>query len=433
MSGVTTFVDSRTSTPPGGIPHNRAAAMNLKVPSNPRRGISPAPTIQSLPSTAPNPGYTSNPSNGRNTFPNPQYPSSKTPEPSHERNIFNTTAGSSFEDTRSEAQGGFQGYEQDGYSDAQNDAADDGFDGYHRTIPMYPRNNDAMYPSEEVAHPRLHHKQSQSQLKAEQLEAPKPQYPPGISGRFQHPSSLPKLYAHLGSDEHILHSDPGVSKKRGHSSNGRFEAQTQAIPHQLHHTHREIWDQSLGSEESDVDESARLQGAGRGQYVEDSDEMSPGGRIESPTRQQQWTYIPSPDYDDESLKAMSFAELKRQSWDINSGDSLHHLPEKLQDRGATVDDKLDFLLNENESTYGDVFEQMPTAEWELAGDLILERMNELMQKIQAARAKKRKVVEGFEAVYEARENLVRSKTQKYEDKLEDMKNTGEVVLRGKRT
>lgn len=435
MSGVSNFLEKRTSTPPGGIPHNRAAAINLKVSSNPRRGISPAPTIQAPPSAASNPAYPSNPSNPRNLFPNHQYPSARTPEPSHERNIFNTTAGSSFEDTKSELQGEYQDFEQDDHSNAQNGAAADYSDGVHRAIPTFSRSNDTLHLSEEVLHPRLHHKQSQPQLKYEHLEAPKPQYPPGISGRFQHPGSLPNLHGRPSSDGHIPHADDaGIYKKRGRSSNGRFETQVQPIPRQLRHAQGQIWEQSLESDESNGDESPRMSVDGRGQSIEGGGGVWRQAQIESLAPQRQRPYIPSPEYDDERLKTMSFAKLKHQSWDIHPDNRLHHLPEKLQGREeATVGEKLDLLVKEDESTYGGIFEQMPTAEWDLTGDLLIERMSDLMQKIRAARAKKRKVVEGFEAVYEARENVVRGKISKYDDKLVDMKNTGEVVLRGKRT
>ncbi|KAH6673620.1 extracellular mutant protein 11-domain-containing protein [Halenospora varia] len=140
-----------------------------------------------------------------------------------------------------------------------------------------------------------------------------------------------------------------------------------------------------------------------------------------------------PDYSDGDLRGMSFADLKKESWDTVPGQAeSDRIPEVLKGADVTLDQKLEYYAHNEDPYCSEFFENLSTPEWEESGDMILKKMMALTQQIIASREGKRKIMAEYEAKYEAREKAVREKSDNYDAKLKQMKNSGQTVLRCKK-
>ncbi len=135
------------------------------------------------------------------------------------------------------------------------------------------------------------------------------------------------------------------------------------------------------------------------------------------------------DYDDHALHSMSYSDLKKELFD--------HDPARVAVRAATVptgdsiDEKLAYYKDKDENSQHHFFTQIPVSEWEACGDWFLEQFTGVMQKMRARRHEKRTLVAAFEAEIAERENTVRTKVENIERTLDELKQEGEVMMRGR--
>jgi len=448
----------RMNTPPADNRLDRAAvAAAAKVnPSSKRERKSKS--HQDPESVAPHPGHRSIPPAGRNPYQNhenlhhqPEFPQAQM-QPPHQSpdigDVFNETVTSGFDQTKSSiildnnvpfSQQPQQITQQD-YPQEQNDY-EYGQDHDYDDDTMH--GNLEVHPPEGQASPRqLHRKRSQDQLKQHQQDIAK-NHP--VDNRFhnsQRPASHPSLQIRPGYEENAPRQQP-KSKKRSRASEPLREATNQPLRHQQ--------EQPLEEEEEDQTLYQDVRGLGNGSRARDlfdepnnfekADGVASEYQNERPGRaqrsqgegssQQQEFDALLPDYDDKKLKSMQYSDLKNESWETNLKERPDGFSKELGSTDLSLEEKIGMLLAANDDNRESFFAGLPANEWNEAGDHIMAKMTELMTKLKDARARKRQLVEGFEAVYEAREKAVRGKSENYDAKLEDMKTSGKAVLRGK--
>jgi hypothetical protein len=143
-----------------------------------------------------------------------------------------------------------------------------------------------------------------------------------------------------------------------------------------------------------------------------------------------------PDYDDNELRTMSYAQLKTQTWEEIPHEPVFELPEDIRGPEVKLANRIQHYIDiktpeERHQLLFDFFQQMPTTEWEQAGAFFVEKFAGFMKDIVAIRQEKRQLIETFEAEIEAREKAVRGKFENFEARFRTMKATGQQVLRGK--
>ncbi|RKF63357.1 hypothetical protein OnM2_026051 [Erysiphe neolycopersici] len=147
------------------------------------------------------------------------------------------------------------------------------------------------------------------------------------------------------------------------------------------------------------------------------------------------------DYDDDTLKKMTYAELEAQSWEEVPSKKAFSYPRELRGSGTSLETKIDFYLTGTNKEKNNVdgsgrknalafYEQLTSKEWEEAGEIFMRKFTELMQKLQEKRREKRELTHKFESMIQARERAVRSQTNAVERKLQDMRSGGESLLIG---
>ncbi|POS86234.1 hypothetical protein EPUL_003535 [Erysiphe pulchra] len=147
------------------------------------------------------------------------------------------------------------------------------------------------------------------------------------------------------------------------------------------------------------------------------------------------------DYDDETLKKMTYADLEAQSWEEVPSKKAFSYPRELRGSGTSLETKIDFYLagtnKEKNNAEGSgrktavaFYEQLTSKEWEEAGEIFMCKFTDLMQKLQEKRREKRELTYKFESMIQARERTVRSQIKAVEKKLQDMRSGGESLLIG---
>lgn len=136
---------------------------------------------------------------------------------------------------------------------------------------------------------------------------------------------------------------------------------------------------------------------------------------------------PIEDYDQGTLKKMTYNQLKAEGFDhdpraepaVLSDDMLKKpLPERLTHVQKSLD----------EGDQAKFFHSLPTAEWEEAGDWFLEQFSNIIQRTREARQTKRKLAKEFEDEVEQRHVHVDKKRHQVDDALEKMKNQGQGLI-----
>ena len=408
-----------------------------------------------LPSTAPAPGYNSN-NAGRNTFPNQQFvPHQETTEPM--RDMFDeASVGSDFEATRSDIN-----FEPEPFQRDRDHGSDDeyGYQG-HEVDAARPEEH-AQYANERNSlyfqpH-KLNHKHSQSPMIPAKNEQATPKKQMGISGRFEtltippfqsQNADLQLRPSHGGSVEDQVN---GKSKKRGRSSQPIFENQLDLQPGEPPLLEEDELPRHSASADNDQYIQSRDQGSAQNRFDIPSDEAGSTTDGESPSRQpksrsdrlQQGSLMNpayltdsrlGPDFDDDALRGMTYAQLNRQSWEdvpISPQPALA-LPMELQGREVSLDERIEYYSTKGEdNALLEFYGSMSKSEWEQAGDFLLDKFGDVLKKIKEARRAKRDMVAQFEAEIEAREMAVRCKSEIFEKEFKEMKTSGENVLRGK--
>ncbi|TVY65520.1 Diaminohydroxyphosphoribosylamino-pyrimidine deaminase [Lachnellula suecica] len=457
----------RTITPPLD-PARAIAAQQAKVKTNGKRASAPAiqqnntnlPQHASLPSSPPIP---------RNShFGNPQYQHhqhqmASAPQPPVGRDIWNDTVSSDFDVTKTSIQGSEVPFSQQPEPDPriQNHALNQDEYGYEEeqeqddtlhvdvgiSTPQghYPQR----YPSEEpdsqrLSSPTLNRKPDMHRMKQTEQVMVQNQFHNGRSGRFDHAHQ--NLQIRPGNEENAVKPENKKSKKRNRSDPLRDN-----INHAAPRQHPIQEDEVYGEDDTVYDDLPGRQALTNGDEARDVKEdpnqyetlsrSEAPSQLESPSSQLQAGNINqsqptevSPDYNDDQLKAMTYAELKAESWETTPGIAPYLMPEEISvSSKLPIEQKIEFLVSSNQNAANRIgfFEELPTSEWHQAGDLILAKMADTMKKLRDARDNKRKLVETFEAVFEAREQVVRRKSENYEKKLKDMEVSGDRVLSGK--
>jgi hypothetical protein len=447
----------RTNTPPADNRPDRAAlGAAAKVPGKNKLSKS----HQAPAGVAPQSRYQSPPAAGRNAYQNFQnhqhQPAFQHPQmqpaqqPADIGDVFNDTVTTGFDQTKSDlvvesnipySQQPQQVAQQD-YLQNQNDYEyGEGRDFDDDTM----HGNLGVTPPEGQASPRqLHRKRSQDQLNPLQQDMAR-NHP--IDNRFhnsQRPASHPSLQIRPGYEENASSQQAKSSKKRGRANEPLRDATNRPARHQQQPLEEEEEeDQTIYQDVRSLGNGNRAKGLfDEPNNFERANGVGSDSQFESPRRfprsqglgssQQEEFEPPLPDYDDETLKGMKYSDLKKESWETHLKGHPDGFSEELVSSNVTLEDKMQMILTEKDDDIrASFFAGMPAEEWNEAGDHIMAKMTELMKKLKDARTRKRKLVEGFEAVYEAREKAVRGKSENFDARLKEMKNSGEDVLRGK--
>lgn len=139
--------------------------------------------------------------------------------------------------------------------------------------------------------------------------------------------------------------------------------------------------------------------------------------------------LPVVDYDDETLKGMKYSELKSENWDNYPNPKPFALPIELQK--STLGQQMEYYASKDVDDLALFFEQLSTKQWEEAGDWLIDKFADLLKQLKDKRQEKRALTEEFETEIEAREKAVRGKSEHLDKKFNEMRASGEDVLRGK--
>ncbi|PMD50172.1 uncharacterized protein K444DRAFT_260651 [Hyaloscypha bicolor E] len=430
MASLSRFIENKqhAPAPPAGAKRpDVAAAQALKFGSGkPKRSEPAAPPItQYLPSTAPAPGYASNQNSLRNTYPNNRF-AKEQPLPYSKAFDEITLNSDDFEATKSDL--GFDLEENGQYRQGEEmlDEREYGAQAGQRYSHGLPQHT-------------LHHVHSQSPLivNPEYEQGPSKPQTSGTHSRFKKSEVIHSdLQLRQAQDADAMNQQTAGSKKRNRSDGPSRENYEQ----QRHQGDEE-------PEETDEDQLPGPRSKERHNHIEvSSDEAEADTPSASPTRQRKARlaqsspltmengyppgYVPG-DYNDEKLKGMKYSDLKAEDWDTIRNHKPFGLPAALQ--GKPLGDQITYYADRIKTDEDAVlfFEQLSTSEWEEAGDWLIEKFADLMKQLKEKRQEKRRVTEKFEAEIEAREKVVRGKSDLFEKKLKEMQASGEGVLRGK--
>ncbi|KAN0104382.1 Extracellular mutant protein 11 domain containing protein [Hyaloscypha variabilis] len=423
MSGLSRFVErgQRAPTPPAGAQRlDLAVAQSLKFGAK-QKYTEPtaAPPAQYLASTAPAPGYESNPNAFRNTYPREQF-SKQQPLP-YSKPFDEVTVNSDFDDTKTDLDYDLEdgnseyGQEEEGMASSR----------------QYGARNDQRYPREVPQH-ALHHVQraTLNLLHPENVQSPPKLQASGTHSRFKNVKTHQDLQLRQPQVSEAMEQQNGSARKRNRSDESRNN----------HEQHRHPRDEEL--EETDEFELPGPQSKERqNQFEISSDEAETPSA--SPSRQRKARIahssqlgmvdgLPLPDYTDEKLKAMKYSDLKAEDWDNYPNPKPFELPAKL--RGKPLADQIAYYADRAKKNVDseDVlfFEHLSTSEWEQAGDIIVDKFADLLKQLKEKRQEKRRITERFEAEIEAREKAVRGKSNLFDKKFKDMQISGQNVLKG---
>lgn len=280
--------------------------------------------------------------------------------------------------------------------------------------------NDIDIPAFEERSPGLHRKPSRQYLKQHQQDMARHQANPTNMNRSrpkQQPAAHPNLQIRPGHEEIAASPKSKHSKKRGRSNEPLGHVTNN--PRHPQRVDRAILQEDDRDHDFDIGAPSNFQNGG--QDPESDEHQTP---TEAPS---------SLDYTDEELLSMPYAKLQTESWEIVPEIEAYSVPKELSSSKITMEQKIESImsLDQADIARAEFFAQMPSDEWQQAGDYILTNMMDLMKKMKEARDEKRRIAESFENQLEAREKAVRRKYESYDAKLKDMKASGEDVLRGK--
>jgi hypothetical protein len=429
MSRLENFMqrkDNRTGSPPPQqhdptinpeLTSRKELAKSLKISMNKNAANSSAATKR-LASTAPAPGYHSNSMADRNTFPNNQYRQQQQQQPDgfyEDAGFDDTTVGLDFDLTISDipVEDHPQRRENYGYGD------DQPYRDYQQS--QYNRHAPPDLPPHQ-----LHHKRSQSSLINTNPEPPQP-----YGSRFQ--SNL----QHRPAQE----EQPINQQMHGSRKHSRSHQHSHDVPAQQFQGDEEVIDGYDVGQARTMSERGREDLLPPGKFDEESDgaDTPTEGPSKVDLNQGQLPDVDVrllPDYEDDELKGMNYAQLRSQSWEEVPHAPVFELPEKIRGPEVNMAKQIQYYIDikdfeERNERLFEYFQQMPTADWEQAGAFFVDKFASFMKDIVAIRQERRQLIETFEAEIEAREKAVRGKSEKLEERFKTMKATGQQVLRGK--
>jgi hypothetical protein len=428
----------------------------------PQTALSIPPFSQTLPSIALAPGYDSNPPATRNIFPNTRYnqqpinEAEKDPGYAAQLNgygmdggAFDETVTSGFEDTKSDVRYG---------NEKENDEGPMGEDyelpKKHRIQPDSRQGGSLAskhFPPPQ--RPGLHHKQSRSPLIEEEQQNANIQ-PHGIVGRFEsRGEQWEQDVAHRGGNGQPV--DFAIS---GHPSypaysGGAYEDKQQGMDFLDSEGYDSGEELDLSAQQDSGDDCMKHVDEGE-PHTEGADSTVPAVNYRQAIECAMVARFKNagglgPDYDDEVLAKMTYSGLKKESWDgrpfqtkRRNQDSSTERPisNERVDASSTPNQAPEFSFAEgfHYAVTGmpahdqvEFFESLSMEDFERTGDLFIDKFTDLMQKIKQARKNKREMILGFEKEIEAREKVVRGKSENLDKMLVDMRAGGQAVLRGK--
>ncbi|KAI9795095.1 MAG: hypothetical protein M1816_000117 [Peltula sp. TS41687] len=162
------------------------------------------------------------------------------------------------------------------------------------------------------------------------------------------------------------------------------------------------------------------------QAVSGADLPSPGARIASPTDIGTPNSASELDYPPDILAGMTYEELLCQPFDTNPSPPPSVLPPNHST--SSIPSQLAHVLNLPSNQQRQYFASLTASQWEDCGDWFVEQFTDITGKMREARKQKRKVAMAFEEEIAAREKVVRSKTEGFDNVLEGMKRGGQGLL-----
>lgn len=299
---------------------------------------------------------------------------------------------------------------------------------------------DINFPTQQ--HPHIHngHHHQVHQPQPQQLLSPSKG---ARTGRFRGSTSLgdqqPQLQpsASFRLEEQRVHH---TSKKRGHTDENPRQAQDHF------HVDEEDLDSLDTASEVSRSTSSRQPEQFRDSELASTPSKTPTKRVAAFVQPEQQVNSRSKsktevvgrlqgvtaDYSTEQLKNMTFSQLKENTWDGPTGLPEFTLPQHLE--GKPLADQIEYYADKRGDDFlqqAGFYASLSGADWSEAGDHILAKIGLIFADIKKAKMEKRQVLEAIEREIEEREEQVRGKSAKFDEKLAAMRNGGEVLLKGK--
>ncbi|CZR62532.1 uncharacterized protein PAC_12429 [Phialocephala subalpina] len=436
---ATRFIESGGRNRPGspatggkGIIPERASAQKFKI-STGSKAMASSTSAAKLPSTAPAPGYNSNPSTTRNTFPQPQFYPQQPPSFSR-GGLDSSSVASDFDKTITsdlgiELNGGHEFYEdEDMYSQHAE------YDSYGQSRHPTPHKH------------KLHHQSPMVDLKVEQ-EGQR-HLASSISGRFEGQHNKSRSFELRPAEEPAsgqLAAQGSRKRSRSRERNGQLNAPSTILeerssqmddfdeelrmPEELdvRQPEAEVLQERDEQEEEDFETPSNSPRKNRLAPEPPSSQPGPIIKAAATTPKQK-----GPDYEDAALQKMSYTQLEKEPWEKVDENRSFQLAKPLKDTSLLADKMEHYVSSQEQDAQVAFFKQMPNHEWEEAGDWFVEQFADLMKKIKNKRVDKRAITKKYEEEISARERLVRGKSDNLDREFRDMRVGGEGILKGKR-
>ncbi|KAF8855277.1 hypothetical protein BDZ45DRAFT_507997 [Acephala macrosclerotiorum] len=418
-----------------GIVPGRAAAQNFKISTGKKAMASSTPTSK-LASTAPAPGYNSNPSAARNTYPQPQFYPQQPPSFSR-GGLDSSSIASDFDKTITSDLGIEPNVRHEYYEDEDMYTQNAAYDSYSQS----------QQPQQSYKH-RLNHKQSHSPMidvKAEQES--QRHLASSISGRFEGQHSKSRSFELRPAEEQVS-GQLAAQGSRKRSRSGERNGAPSTILEERSSQMEDLEDEHLRPEdeldirepeaevmpENDMLEEEDFETPSnsprKNRRAQEPPSSQPGPRVEKPAAAN--PKIVTPEYSDAELLKMSYAQLEKEPWEKADESKSFQLSKPLKPTSLLKDKMEHYVAEEEQDAQVAFFKQMSNTEWEEGGDWFVDQFADLMKKIKIKRVEKRAVTNKYEEEINSREKLVRGKSDNLDREFRDMRVGGEGILRGKR-
>lgn len=131
------------------------------------------------------------------------------------------------------------------------------------------------------------------------------------------------------------------------------------------------------------------------------------------------------DYDDKMLSSMTSRDLQDEPFDVVpplQGSGGHDASD------SKLTTRLEQVQQHSEAEQHQFFANMSMEEWHDSGDWFADQFSDIMKRLQAARRKKRETIQAFETEAFQREEVIRSRVDAIDRKLQKMKQDGQRVV-----
>ena len=142
------------------------------------------------------------------------------------------------------------------------------------------------------------------------------------------------------------------------------------------------------------------------------------------------------DYSEEELRKMKYEQLKSEDFDHNPGAPPNVLPEDI--KSQDLDKQLIYISNfkhlpedEQSEFHRAFFESLSIDQYEECGDLMVDRLAQLVKKLKDGRRTRRKIAIEFEAEVAAREEDVRAQGEEIDRDMVRFKKAGQDMIGGR--